>query len=259
MHYHYCEKEGYASLTQNIKSLKLIELGIIRLKRNDTFRERIEDKEAVLVILGGKCTIKTNNHFFPLLGKRKNPFAGKATTLYLPPETSYELKGESLCEVAVCKVKAKREGRVTLITPDKVRLRRVGKDNFSRDVYDIVDERTRAEHILVGETINRKGNWSSYPPHKHDRDNLPFESKQEELYFFKLEPADGFGIMRLYNGKNDEIFTIKNNDLVAIPRGYHPVGVIPGYRIYYLWILAGKKRVLKPKDDPRYSWVKEAR
>ena len=138
-----------------------------------------------------------------------------------------------------------------------MRLRKAGKDNFKRDVYDIVDERIKAEHIVVGETINEKGNWSSYPPHKHDRDNLPLESKQEELYFFKLEPPDGFGVIRLYNKKSDKIFTIKNNDVIAIPRGYHPVGVIPGYRIYYLWILAGKKRILKPSDDPKYSWVKE--
>jgi len=154
-------------------------------------------------------------------------------------------------------VRARRKGKPILISPDKVRLRKAGKDNFKRDVYDIVDERIKAEHIVVGETINEKGNWSSYPPHKHDRDNLPLESKQEELYFFKLEPPDGFGVIRLYNKKSDKIFTIKNNDVIAIPRGYHPVGVIPGYRIYYLWILAGKKRILKPSDDPKYSWVKE--
>ena len=102
MHYHYCEKEGYTSLAENMKSLKLIELGIVCLKRNNVFSERVEDKEAVLVILRGRCSIKTEKDFFPHLGKRKGPFEGRATALYLPPRTSYELKGESICEVAVC-------------------------------------------------------------------------------------------------------------------------------------------------------------
>ncbi|PIX77766.1 MAG: 5-deoxy-glucuronate isomerase [bacterium (Candidatus Ratteibacteria) CG_4_10_14_3_um_filter_41_18] len=250
-------KKKVAPLSKELKSLKLIELGLVCLKKNGTFAEKIKGQETVLVILGGQCRIKTGNYSFPLLGKRKDPFAGKATALYLPPYTSYDIIGESDCEIAVCKVRARRKGKPILISPDKVRLRKAGKDNFKRDVYDIVDERIKAEHIVVGETINEKGNWSSYPPHKHDRDNLPLESKQEELYFFKLEPPDGFGVIRLYNKKSDKIFTIKNNDVIAIPRGYHPVGVIPGYRIYYLWILAGKKRILKPSDDPKYSWVKE--
>jgi len=255
MYAHYREKQGYTSLTKNLKSPKLIELGIVRLKKNAVFKEEIKGREAVLVILGGRCCIKTKDDSFPHLGKRKDPFKGKATALYLPPGTSYELKAESVCEVAVCKVKAKKKDRPVLITPQQVKLRRVGKNNFRRDVYDIVDARIKAEHILVGETINKKGNWSSYPPHKHDTDNLPDESKLEELYFFKLEPKNGFGVMRVYNKKDGKIFTIKNNDVVAIPGGYHPVAVIPGYRIYYLWILAGKKRVLRPNDDPEYRWV----
>ena len=147
-----------------------------------------------------------------------------------------------------------------LVTPDKVKERIVGKDNWQRTVYDVLcPEQVDCAHLLMGETINPSGNWSSYPPHKHDCDNLPTEAKLEEIYFFQVNPEQGFGFQRIYTHGDsvDETFTVTHNTLVVIPQGYHPVVAAPGYQLYYLWVLAGEKRVLQPCDDPNHCWIKK--
>jgi 5-deoxy-glucuronate isomerase len=115
------------------------------------------------------------------------------------------------------------------------------------------------QNLIVGETINPPGNWSSSPPHKHDVDDLPMESKLEEVYFYKLKPQQGFGLQRIYSddGDLDEAYVIRDGDTVAFPRGYHPVVAAPGYQLYYLWVLAGEKRIMCPNDDPDHAWVKD--
>jgi 5-deoxy-glucuronate isomerase len=115
-----------------------------------------------------------------------------------------------------------------------------------------------ANHLIVGETFNRSGQWSSYPPHKHEQDVPGIESRQEELYFFRLNPEQGFGFMRVYTDDRsiDQPMVLEQNDLVVIPKGYHPVCAAPGYNLYYLWMLAGPTRTLTMRDDPEHAWVK---
>lgn len=253
----YKEKNGYTPIIGYKKDgFNLIRFGLLNLSRSKSFSETDKNFETVLVILKGRCCIECNGRVWSRAGKRRNVFEGRAYAFYVPPNFRYKITaGNPGIEIAICKAPARTRTVPILITPSQVNLRKVGKGNYLRRVYDIARDNVPAERLLVGETINPQGNWSSYPPHKHDKDNLPDESKLEELYFFRLKPEDGFGVMRVYDGTKDEIYTIKNNDVVTIPGGYHPVGVIPGYKIYYLWILAGKKRVIKPKDDPAYAWV----
>ena len=111
------------------------------------------------------------------------------------------------------------------------------------------------ERLLAGETYNPSGLWSSYPPHKHDTQRAPEESKLEEVYHFRVKPAGGFGIQRVYGDGFDDAYAVQNRDTVAIARGYHPVAAAPGYELYYLWILAGEERVLHWWEDPSHSWV----
>ncbi|MCK5595590.1 5-deoxy-glucuronate isomerase, partial [bacterium] len=140
-------------------------------------------------------------------------------------------------------------------------VRSVGKGAWTRNLYNIIDDRTSAGCLIVGETISPPGNWSSFPPHKHDIENLPEETKLEEVYFFKFQSEDGFGMQRLYTASDskdkgfDEALVLKNNTATIMPRGYHPVCTAPGYSVYYLWILAGKNRKLIPSEDPQHSWI----
>lgn len=254
--------EGYSSIvTKGVyKDLAYIEFGILRLKKGQEYAFNSRAKEVVLVILSGHCSIMIDEKtkWFNV-GARASVFAGRPYAAYIPPGCEAGITGESDVEIAVCKAPSKKKGRPVLINPEMVRHKSVGRDNWRRDVYDIVDSSIPAEHLVVGETVNPPGNWSSSPPHKHDEDNQPFEAKMEELYFYKLNPQQGFGLQRVYtaDGETDETYTVEENDVLVIPKGYHPVVAAPGYQLYYLWVLAGKQRDLCPNDDPKHSWIKE--
>ncbi len=138
----------------------------------------------------------------------------------------------------------------------------VGKDNWSRTVYTHIANNIDAAHLIAGETINQPGGWSSCPPHKHDRFAPPSEVPMEEVYYFQLEPRQGFGFMRVYTGPDDpdpfdNAYPVQHGDTVLIPRGYHPVVACPGYTLNYTWILAGEGRTYGAwSDDPRHAWIK---
>jgi 5-deoxy-glucuronate isomerase len=109
------------------------------------------------------------------------------------------------------------------------------------------------------------GNWSSYPPHKHDEHRLGqngalLEADLEEVYFYKIDRPEGYAIQRVYtqDGRLDETMIARNNDLVFVPEGYHPVVAAHGYTAYYLNFLAGSAQSLANSDDPDHAWIKAA-
>jgi 5-deoxy-glucuronate isomerase len=119
-----------------------------------------------------------------------------------------------------------------------------------------------AEQLIVGETYTPQGNWSSYPPHKHDVEALPDEVRQEEAYLYRVRPPEGFGLQYLYSrpesprGALDQALAVRKNDYTIMPFGYHPMAAPPGYDVYYLWFLADETRQMRLHDDPAFAWVK---
>lgn len=254
-------KSGYDDVVPRDDSrLEMISFGVARLAKGESYTEELGDEEAVLVILGGSCRLEAGSESWDRLGERRDVFSGKAAGAYLPPRTKFTLTGAGagVCEIAVSRAPAKQKGSARVIRPEDVKVRTAGALNWKRVIHDIVDLSVPAERLVVGETFNPPGNWSSYPPHRHEIDDLPDEVKMEEVYHFRLSPKQGFGFQRLYTDdlSVDEVIALKDRDTVVIPRGYHPVAAAPGYRLYYLWILAGKERVLLPRDDPNHAWVK---
>ena len=144
--------------------------------------------------------------------------------------------------------------------PEEIATVARGEGNFSRDVRDIVTAGRPATRLLVGETLNPAGNWSSAPPHKHDIDDPPREARLEEVYLFRIDPPQGFGIQGSYakHPPQRSAFIVDDLDVVTIPAGYHPVAAAPGYRLYYLWGLAGSGRALLWNTDPDHAWVLES-
>ncbi len=140
--------------------------------------------------------------------------------------------------------------------------RNVGKDNWTRTVFTHIADNVPAAHLICGETVNHPGGWSSCPPHKHDRFAPPAEVPMEEVYYFQVEPKQGFGFMRVYTDPADpdpfdESYAVEHGDTVLIPRGYHPVVACPGYTLNYTWILAGEGRTYGAwSDDPKHAWIK---
>lgn len=232
--------------------LKLLSFKIIR-GENGFFKGNSEKNESVFVITYGKCKFYLEKTLLGIM-HRKNVFEQPPIAVYLPPYSEYTIEFEEKTEICVAGCKGKGTGKVKFLNSKDIKFRRVGEETYFRNIADIIPETFPAEKILVGETINDPGNWSSYPPHKHDRNNPPEEYPLEELYFFKIYPPTGFAVIRVFDEETDNLFLIKNNEIVTIPKGYHPVGVVPKHQIYYLWVMAGEKRIMKGYVHPDYKF-----
>jgi len=218
-------------------------------------------EEVAIVVLSGTCSVSTENIEFDGVGKRPNVFSGKPSLVYLPRGTPYTIRASSRLDVAVIGALSSKDTEPMLVNPQDATESEVGVLNWRRKVVTVLGTDRLADKLLVGETFNSPGGWSSVPPHKHDRDDPPNEYELEEIYFYKLMPAQGFGLQWIYspNGGGEKLnkaIAVENNDLVAIPRGYHPVVAGPGYRLYYLWAMAGRNREYgRFAVDPKHAWL----
>ena len=241
-------------------NMELTRFGIGQLTAGSSFSGNTGEFEMAIVTLGGKFSAKGEGWEFAEVGGRKNVFDGKPHTLYLPRRTAFTLTAITDCDFAVNESPASRDtARPTVITPEMTRTITIGRDNFTRIAVIMLDENFDSEHFYIGEGFIPSGNWSGYPPHRHDVDNPPEEIDMEETYFYRFDPPQGFGIQKVYvpGGDIDETYTVKYNDTVAIKEGYHPLCGAPGYQMYYLWTMCGKNnRGLISGKDPQHAWVK---
>src|SRR5262249_2259935 len=112
----------------------------------------------------------------------------------------------------------------------------------------------------VVEVYTPGGNWSSYPPHKHDVHNPPEEVDLDEIYYYRMNHSAAFAHQRLYtaDGKRDQVVTTRDGDAVLVREGYHPVVAGPGYDVYYLNFIAGSSRAMAITEDPNHKWIKRS-
>ncbi|WP_245920947.1 5-deoxy-glucuronate isomerase [Melghirimyces profundicolus] len=256
------ERKGYQEIIGTEDPvLDYLSFGKLQLEKGEKYREKTHGYEVALVILSGKISISSQGKEWRRVGSRNSVFEGKATTIYIPCSSEYDLTAESAAEVAVCKAKADKKFEPFIILPEEVVVNRRGRDTWQREVHDIIVEngRNRVHRIVVGETFNHPGHWSSFPPHKHDGEHAPEEPDLEEVYHYQLSPRQGFGVQLHYTKDLciDDAYIVRHGDSFAIDRGYHPVSAGGGYQLYYLWFLAGKSgRLLNPFDDPDHRWLK---
>jgi 5-deoxy-glucuronate isomerase len=216
------------------------------------------DTEQCLVVLSGKVRITAAGQDFGTIGERANVFDGLPWSVYVPARASWEATADGRCELAVCAAPGTGRLPPKLIAPAEVGQEVRGKGTNTRHVRNILpDTSPHAESLLVVEVITPAGNWSSYPPHKHDQDNLPHESLLEETYYHRLRPPQGYGMQRVYTDDRslDETMSFGDRDVVLVPRGYHPVGAPHGYTLYYLNVMAGPKRTWRFYNDPDHEWL----
>jgi len=238
--------------------LKLTELGIINLKKGGNFSADTGSNEVALIILGGICSVAGNGFEFRNAGNRKDVFSGKPHTVYIPCGNKYLITAETDVEIAWAASPSTLKTAAYVISPDQVKEAHIGKENYQRDAYLMLTDAFPAAHLYIGEAFVPSGNHASYPPHRHDFDNLPVEVDMEEIYFFRFNPEQGYGIQKIYTDDNSIDFTctVKENDTTLIPRGYHPVINAPGYTMYYLWIMAGQNnRKFLSVMDPKHKWI----
>ena len=237
----------------------LIGLALADLKPGQSF-ESPGDLETVVVVLGGVVDVEANGESLGSAGGRSSVFEGPGHAIYAPPGTVLRLKATTSAELAIATAPAGQGAplKARIIGPGDQRLADVGKGNWSRTVRTILGPEHAAGRLLLGETINPPGNWSSYPPHRHDRETPGEEVRLEEVYLFKVDPADGFGVQIRYDDAGSEAFTVHDGDVAVIRTGYHPVVAAPGYSLYYLWVMAGEGREMIPHFDPAHAWVQKS-
>jgi 5-deoxy-glucuronate isomerase len=226
------------------------------LGAGETFSAQSERNEQCLVFLGGDATVKVGGQTWRVRGRR-GVFAGLPYSAYLPPDVSYSVQAEGNVEVAIGSAPASGKLSPRLITPEDVKVEMRGGHNVTRQITHILDPED-AEHLLCVEVYTPSGNWSSYPPHKHDVQNPPDEVDLEEVYYYRMHPEDGWAVQRLYTGDRrlDERLLVGHGDGVLVREGYHPVVAAPGYDVYYLNFLAGETPSWIAKDEPQLAWVR---
>lgn len=266
------DEDLLTEVTPETAQWDLIHFQARRLRADDTWSAQTTGHELGLVVLGGTVHIDSNRGRWEALGDRAHVFEGPATALYLPRETDFSVEAATDAEVGVAWVPTDEDHPPQRIDPEDVDVEIRGGDHVTRQVNDIIEPGFDCDRLVLVEVYTPSGGWSSYPPHKHDvhkeaEDGTVEEADLEEIYYYKIDKPEGFAFQRIYtdpesplhrNGQPiDEVLLARNDDVVLVPEGYHPVVSAPGYTTYYLNVLAGSAQSLANTDDPDHTWVKE--
>jgi 5-deoxy-glucuronate isomerase len=217
-----------------------------------------EDREGCLVVLTGSAQIAVDARPLGTLGGRSSVFEERSPdAVYAPPGSIYAMRAVDAVELALASAPARGRHAARVIPAASMQRSVRGQGTNTRFVCDILPEGEPAESMLVVEVVTPAAHSSSYPPHKHDTDNLPHESSLEEIYYHRIDPPQGFAFQRVYTDARDidESMAVGDHDLVMVPRGYHPVVMPHGYRGYYLNVMAGPRREWRFKNDPAHDWL----
>jgi len=218
--------------------------------------------EMVVLPLSGSLTVEVDGRRFDVQG-RENVFSRVTDWAYVPRDADVGLASEVGAEVALATARADRRLEPQYVPAGAVPVEIRGAGPATRQVTNFCapDVFGGADRLMCVELLTPDGNWSSYPPHRHD-DSAECPVNNEEIYYFRIEGDHGFGFHRLYtpDGAIDEHVVVGDGDVFLIPRGYHgPCVAAPGYTMYYLNVLAGPdaERSMAFCDDPAHHWVRD--
>lgn len=253
---------GYHSVIDHTTcpELEFCHLGLLQLDAGQGYSAKSEGFERALVVLAGSARITADGETWDKVGQRESVFEGRASSVYVPIDSTFEVEGLTKdTRLALAAVKAEERHRAFLVGPEEVVVHRRGQETWKREVHDIIGDNGdgRVHRIVIGETFGDAGGWSSYPPHKHDQVSDQ-ETAMEEVYFYQLDPKNGFAIQLLYTSDRhiDEAHIVRHGDSFGIHRGYHPVVSAGGYRVYYLWFMGGAHgRRLMPATEDEHRWL----
>lgn len=228
---------------------------VLRLTEGVTAERDCRDRELCIVVVAGTAEVASEHGQWTGLGGRTDPWSGPPEGAYLPPGSHVRVRGDG--EVALCWAPAVGGGaEPRRLGSDGVEVEVRGYGPQERTVTPILMADRPADSLLVCEVLTPGGNWSSYPPHKHDVDDPPAETLLEETYYHRLRRPDGFGLQRVYTADRalDETLSFSDGDCVLVPRGFHTVSAPPGYDLYYLNVMAGPLRQWAVVNDPEFEW-----
>ncbi len=247
-----------ATLAARGRETDLIDLRLMQLGAGE--RETLRDAaEMCAIVLSGTIDVTIGGAELGTATRPGDVFEVGGDAVYVPPDETLTLaaRGAAVVAVAAAPLADRPAGAARLIEASEHDTRTAGTGNWSRSIRTILGPDDDAGRLVLGETVSPPGNWSSYPPHKHDRHAPPEEVALEEVYYYRFKPKAGFGVQLLYDESDERAQIVHDGDVVAIPSGYHPVVAAPGYSLYYLWVLAGEGRELVPFFDGRHAWIQE--
>ena len=246
------------SVTRKEAKWSTINFSVRRLVEGQYWQGNTREEEAAFILLGGKVSLDWGEGPREI-GGRENVFGGYPHAAYLPSRTSFEISATTTCEIADCRAPSSERLQPRLITPADCSEEIRGGGNCTRQIVNVIGPGFPAERLLICEVYTPSGNWSSYPPHKHDVHNPPGEVDLDETYYYRIDKPEGYAFQRLYDatGTRDDTLKLADGDLVLIKDGYHPVVAAYGYNVYYLNVLAGSARSLAASDDPRYAHLRK--
>lgn len=228
--------------------------------------DRPEQEAAIITISGGGVDIALDDGARLELTGRRSVFEGMPWSAYIPAGTTARIVGRPLpgLRAVVAIAQAPLTGRPgvaakpIIVRPDEVEIEIRGAGNATRQVNNIMMPDFPADRLLICEVFTPSGNWSGWPPHRHDVDDPPREAVLEETYFYQLSRPEGWAIQRVYHrdGSRDRLMTVRHGDLAIVDQGYHPFAATQGYDAYYLNALAGDRRTMANTDDPDLAWVR---
>lgn len=233
---------------------------VYRLRAGAVLERDTGDREAGLVLLGGRARAASGREDWGEIGARRDVFEQTpAYVLYVPGGDHYRLEAVTDVEVAVCTAPGRGGHPARLIRPAEVAVMQRGTGSMRRTIHNLLPDSEPADSLLLVEVYTPAGHWSSYPPHKHDTDSEGAETQLEETYYHRVNPRQGFAFQRVYTDDRtlDEAIAVNDGECVMVPRGYHPVGAPAGYDLYYLNVMAGPKRQWLFRNDPDHAWLFE--
>ncbi|MFO1303260.1 MAG: 5-deoxy-glucuronate isomerase [Burkholderiales bacterium] len=250
------------SVTPQSAGWKYVGFSAHRLAAGESLAKDTGSNEVCVVVLRGvvtvNCAVTGQGTTWRDIGHRQSVFDDEAPyAVYAPANAHVTVTATTEAEVAIASAPGTAARPARLIEPSTMKRSVRGQGLNTRYVCDILPQTEEADHLLVVEVRTPSGHSSSYPPHKHDTDNLPEESSLEETYYHRLAPAQGFAFQRVYTDDRslDESLAVEDHDVVMVPRGYHPVVVPYGYESYYLNVMAGPTREWHFRNDPAHEWM----
>ena len=217
-----------------------------------------DGREVGVVVLEGEARVSVGGRHIGQVGSRTSVFDEvPAPVVLVEPGLRLEITALGDASIALAAAPGGDVRETKLIDPGTMRVEARGSGRTARTVRHLLPAEVSAGRLLLVEVITPGGNWSSYPPHKHDTDDPPRECLLEELYYYRFALPQGFAFQRVYTSDRtlDEALTPMHGDVILVPRGYHPVAAAAGYDCYYLNVMAGPVREWRFTLDPDHAWL----
>lgn len=245
------------SVTPESAGWSYVGFEVYQLSRGAIIERSTAGREVCVVMLSGRAAMSFGDHEWRSVGSRASVFQGRPDAVYAPCGGAIKITAMTeTSEVALCWAPATTGSTPALIQAGDIRPVTRGSGRTERTIHNILMEDRPAESLLVTEVLTPAGNWSSYPPHKHDTNDPPRETYLEETYYHRTLRPEGFAVQLVYTADRslDEAIQVRDGDVVMVPRGYHPVAAAPGYDLYYLNVMAGPRRQWLITTDPDHRW-----